>query len=77
LLAPGSEPPRVSARNRVAGTVIEREDGPINTEIVLDLGAGRTIVAVVTRESADELELRPGAPACALFKASHVILAVD
>lgn len=77
LLAAGAEPPRVSARNRLAGTVSRREDGPINTEFVLDLGGGKTIAALVTRESADLLDLRIGAPACAMFKASHVILAVD
>ncbi|MBF0304751.1 MAG: TOBE domain-containing protein [Alphaproteobacteria bacterium] len=77
LLAPGAEPPRVSARNRLVGTVSRREDGPINSEIVLDLGNGKTIAALVTRDSADRMELAVGAPACAMFKASHVILAVD
>lgn len=77
LLAPGREPPRTSARNRLVGTVSRREDGPISTELVLDIDAGKTIVAIITRESAEELGLQVGDPACAMFKASHVILAVD
>jgi molybdate transport system regulatory protein len=77
MLSPGAEPPRISARNRIVGTVIRREDGPISSEFLLDVGSGRTLAALVTRESADQLDLRIGAPACAMFKASHVILAVD
>jgi molybdate transport system regulatory protein len=77
LLAAGTEAPKVSARNRIAGTVAHREDGPVSTEFTLDIGDGKTLAAVVTRDGAEELGLRPGDPAVALFKASHVILAVD
>lgn len=77
MLAPGGQPPLTSARNSIAGTIISREDGPINAEIVLDLGGGKTLAAIVTHESAERLGLRVGDPACAMFKASHVILAVD
>lgn len=77
MMAVGAEPPRTSARNRIPGTVVRREDGPINSELVLDVGGGKTMAALITRESADALDLRVGAPAWALFKASHVILAVD
>lgn len=77
ILAPADETLRTSARNQIRGTVIERTEGAVNEEIVLDIGGGRTIAATVTRESADELGLAVGLPANALIKASHVILAVD
>lgn len=77
ILAPGHEPPLTSARNRLSGIIIGREDGAVNSEIILDLGGGKTLAAVVTHESADLLGLVVGTPACAMFKASHVILAVD
>jgi molybdate transport system regulatory protein len=77
LLAGGEAPPRVSARNRIPGIVATREDGTVNSEIVLDIGGGKTLAAIVTRDSADALDLRPGSPAWALFQSSHVILAVD
>jgi molybdate transport system regulatory protein len=77
MLAAGGEQPTVSARNRIRGTVARRDDGPVSSEVILDIGGGKTIAAVVTRDGADELELHPGASAWALFKASHVILAVD
>ena len=77
VLAPGETPIRTSARNCLAGTVSHREDGAVNSEITLDLKAGKTLTAVITRESADALDLVVGAPALALVKSSHVILAVD
>ncbi len=77
MLARGDFLPRVSARNLIWGVVIERIDGGVNSEIVLDIGNGKTLTAVITKESAEELPLTVGDRACALFKASHVILAVD
>lgn len=77
MLATGEGLPSVSARNRIHGTVAHREDGPVSSEITLDIGGGKVLAAMVTRDGADELGLRAGAPAWALFKASHVILAVE
>ncbi len=77
ILARGEEPLRTSARNCLAGTVTTREDGPVSSEITLDLAVGKTLTATLTRESADALELTPGVRALALIKASHVILAVE
>lgn len=77
MLARGDVLPRVSARNLIWGNVLERIDGGVNSEIVLDIGDGKTLTAVITKESAEELPLSIGDRACALFKASHVILAVD
>jgi molybdate transport system regulatory protein len=68
---------RTSARNALAGVVSAREDGAVNAEVTLDLKAGKTLTATLTRESADALALTVGAPATALIKASHVILAVE
>ncbi len=76
MLSAGDNPGRISACNRLTGTVSAREDGPVNSEVTLDLGDGKTITAMITRKSADDLGLAPGATATALFKASHVILAM-
>ncbi len=77
ILAAGHESLRISARNRLAGVVIRHEKGAVNDEVVLEIDAGKTITATITREGADELEIKVGAKAQALIKASHVILAVD
>ena len=76
ILAKG-EGLRTSARNQITGVVAAREDGAVNSEIRLDIGAGKTLVATVTLESARSLELAVGDRATALVKAPHVILAVE
>lgn len=77
LLAPADAVGKISARNKLFGTVARREDGAVNSEITLDIGEGKTVAAIITKESAFELALSPGDKACALIKASHVILAIE
>jgi len=68
---------RTSARNQIAGVVARRDDGAVNSEVALDIGGGKTLVATITRESAESLEIAVGDPMTALVKAPHVILAVE
>jgi len=77
ILAPAGEVGRTSVSNRIDGTVSRREDGPVNAEISLDIGGGKTLTAVVTTKSATALGLTVGVPATALVDPSHVIIAVD
>lgn len=76
LLAAADPPPRTSARNVFRGTVTRFVDGAVNGEVTLDVGDGKTITAIVTNASIQALGLAAGAPACALVKASSVIVAV-
>lgn len=76
MLAAGDNAGRGSACNRLTGPVPARKDGPMNIEITRVPGAGKTITAMVTQTSADALDLTAGATATALFKASHVIIAM-
>lgn len=76
ILARG-EDLRTSARNQIGGGVLSREDGAVNSEIVVDIGGGKTLVATITLESAEALELAPGVRVTALVKAPHVMLAVE
>lgn len=76
ILAPTADDGHTSARNRLHGVVARRADGPVNSEVTLDLG-GTPLTAVVTRHSADALGLAPGRPATALIDAAHIVLAVD
>ena len=77
ILAPGAEPLRTSARNCLAGTIVHHVTGAVNDEVTLELQGGHRITATITRESAEDLGFAVGAPAQALIKAPHVILAVD
>jgi len=70
---------RVSARNRLVGTVTEVIEGSVNSEVRIQLagGNGRTLTAILTNEGAAELGLSEGMTCCALVKASHVLIAVN
>lgn len=65
----------LSARNKFAGTVTHRVDDSTDSEVVVDIGGGKTIAAVVTRAGADEAGAAIGAHVLAVFKTSHVALA--
>ncbi|WP_175770044.1 TOBE domain-containing protein [Burkholderia anthina] len=68
---------KTSARNQLFGKVESIVRGTVNDEVTLVLPGGQAIVVVLTHESADVLGLQPGADACALVKASWIVLAVD
>jgi molybdate transport system regulatory protein len=67
---------RVSARNVLCGEVERVVDGPVSAEVTLRLPGGSAVAAVITEESAKRLAFSPGDHACALVKASGVILGV-
>ncbi|UQO36584.1 TOBE domain-containing protein [Burkholderia cepacia] len=68
---------KTSARNQLFGKVASIVRGTVNDEVTLMLPGGQPVVAVLTHESADALGLQAGVDACALVKASWVVLAVD
>ena len=77
LVGKGTARLRLSARNQLPGRVTRVVRGAVNSEVVIDLGAGATVAAVVTNESVDVLGLKRGQAAWAIFKASSVILAAE
>jgi molybdate transport system regulatory protein len=68
---------KVSARNVFCGTVATIIEGPVNTEVDVEIGGGTIISAVITHGSSERLGLKVGGHACALFKASCVIIGVS
>ncbi|MDB5594193.1 MAG: transcriptional regulator, ModE family [Hyphomicrobiales bacterium] len=77
MIAPGDHPPAVSARNCLPGIVSRCEASAVSAEVTLDIGGGKTLTATITAQSARDLRIEPGQKACAIFDASHVILAID
>ena len=67
---------RHSARNRLCGTVSRLTRGGVNSDVVLTLGGGNTVSAIVTSDSIEQMGLKEGVKACALFQASSVILCI-
>jgi molybdate transport system regulatory protein len=65
---------RLSARNQLAGTVIQVTLGAVNAEIRIRLAGGSVMTAIVTVESASALGLQEGVAVLAIVKASSVIL---
>jgi len=69
---------KISTRNALKGKVKQVMPGAINTEVTVTLdGGGDEIVSVITRASAERLELAPGMDVYAIVKASNVMIAVD
>lgn len=67
---------KLSVRNRLCGTISRLTKGQVNSDVVLTLAGGNTVSAIVTNDSIEQMGLKVGAQACALFKASSVILGV-
>jgi molybdate transport system regulatory protein len=68
---------KLSARNRLAGKVERLAEGAVNTEVVIELKGGNTVVAIITNGAAEALSLEEGEAVTAIFKASSVILGVS
>lgn len=65
---------KLSARNQIWGTIQAIHTGPINSEVVIDIEGNKSVCAVITTESAEQMQLSVGLEACAAFKASSVLL---
>jgi molybdopterin-binding protein len=68
---------KLSARNKLKGTIVEVKKGATTTHVRIDIGGGAVVTASITNEAADELKLAAGQPACAVIKASEVMVGVD
>lgn len=66
---------KTSARNQFFGKVTRLQGGAVNDEVELEVAGGQKIVAVITRDSREELGLAIGVEAFALVKASSIIVA--
>lgn len=68
---------KLSTRNVLCGTVEGIHQGAVNSEVLLKLPGGDILTCIITEESTHSLDLHAGEHACAAFKASSVILAID
>jgi molybdopterin-binding protein len=74
LRAASAAPSGLSARNRFRGTVRAVKAEGVLAQVELEVTGPARVVAVITREAAEELGLRPGADATALVKATSVMI---
>jgi molybdate transport system regulatory protein len=68
---------KTSARNQFTGTVNEVIIGAVNAEVHVGLKGGETIIASITKESAESLAIKSGVKVIALVKAPQVIIVTD
>src|ERR1700757_1414372 len=64
---------RISGRNQLLGTILEVTIEGLLAKVVLSVGAQR-VTAIITADSARELDLKPGEEALALIKATEVMI---
>jgi len=68
---------KASARNQFTGVVSEVLIGAVNAEVHIGLKGGDTIVASITKESAEKLAIKAGKEVIALVKAPQIIVVTD
>ena len=67
---------KISARNQLKGRIVEVKKGTTTAHVRIDIG-GQVVTAAITNESVDDLRLTSGQSACAVIKASDVMIAVE
>jgi molybdopterin-binding protein len=64
----------LSARNRFRGVVRSVETDGLLAKVEIDVTEPARVVAIITRESADELGLQPGMSAAGVVKSTSVMI---
>ena len=67
---------KISARNKLKGTVVDVVKGATTSHVRIDIG-NAVVTASITNEAVDELKLAKGKTAIAVIKASDVLVAVE
>ena len=67
---------KISARNRLKGTIVEVVKGQTTAHVRIDV-QGAIVTSSITNEAVDDLGLKAGMTAYAVVKASDVMIAVD
>ncbi|MFZ3101744.1 MAG: TOBE domain-containing protein [Desulfitobacteriaceae bacterium] len=64
---------QISARNQLKAKITDIKNGPVSTELALDVN-GQTMIAVITTGSANSMGLKKGDEVTALVKSSSVMV---
>ena len=73
-LSGGTGSDELSARNRFRGVVRSVELDRLLAKVEIDVTEPSRVVAIITRESAEQLDLRPGMAAAGVVKATSVMV---
>ncbi len=67
---------KISARNQLKGKVVTIKEGAVNGIVTIDIGGGNVLSATISMDAIKELELKPGADAYAIIKATSIIVGI-
>ena len=65
---------KLSARNQLPGRVLRVDHGAVMSTVVIRLTGGEEIVAAITKDSAEGLELAEGDEVTAVIKSTEVMV---
>jgi molybdopterin-binding protein len=65
---------KMSARNRLAGTVKAVKKGAVMAQVTVDIGGGNTIASAIFVDSAEDLDLKVGDKVFAVIKSTDVMI---
>jgi len=68
---------KISARNRLRGTVKHVEKGDVIAKIKIEIQAPTTVTALISREAVEELNIQTGDDVEAVIKATEVMVAKE
>jgi molybdate transport system regulatory protein len=68
---------KISARNRLSGTVEDVRKGTITAKIKINIDTPTVVTAIISKEAADELDIKPGDKVDAVIKATEVMIAKE
>ena len=68
---------KISARNTLKGKIVKITAGAVNTEVIVEVPGGEQIISIITKNSAESLNLKVGSEAYAIIKASNVMIGVE
>ena len=68
---------RLSARNQLPGVVSRVDHGAVMSTVVIRLAGGEEVVAAITKDAAETLELKEGDSVQAVIKATEVMVAKE
>lgn len=65
---------QLSARNQLSGTVKAVKLGGVMAEVTVEIVGGQELVSVITRTSAEQLQLQAGDQVTVIIKSTEVML---
>jgi len=68
---------KLSARNQLAGKVLEVHKGQVNAKVTIEIAGGERLTSIISLEAAEELQLAAGREVTAVIKSSSIILMTE